>query len=161
MRSTEILSRIGQDFSRIFFNNATSLEVLNDPKIKEPAMTTREIQDKLSRTENFLRQDLSDSLSISRDLVTLLHLAIKDFPVSKQEIDDVTELIQPEELNELPRPLQPPEREMSCSETEATNEFFSQVNTNQVRNGVHDDGKTISGLYPYDWKRERGNLNHE
>lgn len=162
MRSTQLLSNIGKDFSRIFFNNATSLEVLNDPNIKEPkTMSTKQLQEKLARAETFIRQDLHDTLATNRDLVALLHLVVKDFPVSQKELDIAADLMAPDELNNLPKPLQALEtKPISCSEAEATNEYFSQINTNQIKGDTYDDGKTIRGLGNFDWKRTKGNLNN-
>lgn len=158
MRSTEILSRIGKDFSRIWFNNSTSLEVLNDPNIKEPkTMSTKQLQEKLARVENFIREDLHDSLATSRDLVALLHLIVKDFPVSQKELDIAADLMAPDELNDLPKPLQPLEHNpISCSESD---KYFSQVSTNQMKGDVHDDGLNLRGLPPFDWCRRKGDLN--
>lgn len=158
MRSTEILSRIGKDFSRVWYNNSVSLEVLNDPQTKSPkTMTTGQLKEKIEHAETFIRQDLHDTLATSRDLVALLHLVVKDFPVSQKELDIAADLMAPDELNDLPKPLQPLERNpITCSESD---KYFSQVSTNQMKGDVHDDGVNLRGLPPFDWCRKKGDLN--
>lgn len=142
MRSTEILSKIGQDISRVLYNNSVSLEVLNDPKspCKDKELNTAQIT---------VRQDMHDLIQSNRELLTILHLAIKDFPISTRELDDVEELMQPDELGELPRPIEP------------VDQYFSQVDTNQMNKPSYDDGENINGIPPFIWKRMKGDLNND
>lgn len=89
MRSTDVLSHIGQDLGKLLMNNDTTLEVLRDPKVKPKSK-------EWNKSEITLREDLHDVLVTDRELVKFLHLAIKDFEITQAQLKDVETLIEPD-----------------------------------------------------------------
>lgn len=89
MRSTEVLSAIGRDLGKLLLNNDTTLSVLRNPGIKSHSQGRND-------AEIMLREDLHDFISTDRELVKLLHLAIKDFEITQAELKDVDILMEPD-----------------------------------------------------------------
>ena len=140
MRSTDILSRIGQDIGRLLFNNATTLEILTNADIKAK-------NDHTNQSEIMLREDLNDLVTTNRDLVALLHLAIKDFPVNQMELADVSTLMEPDELSNLPEPLSD-----QFPDPKEADEYFSEK---------AKEREDLLDKFPFLRDRMKGNLNGE